>query len=221
MGVDRSNKGGVVRTKIALLTGCMFAVGCGDTSGPQGLPTRVDGGAPQLAHALEVEQSTYTIWPATTVPTLVDGGADSPVELGVKFRSDTSGYVKGIRFYKASTNTGTHVANLWSSTGTKLATATFAGETASGWQQVDFATPVAITANTVYVASYHVNSGHYSGDLNYFLSQGVDNPPLHALANGVSGGNGVYAYGATSAFPNLTWNAANYWVDVVFKAAGP
>ena len=76
---------------------------------------------------------------------------------------------------------------------------TFSGETASGWQQVNFTTPVAITANTVYVASYHANTGHYSVNSNYFASAGVDNAPLHALANGVSGGNGVYAYGASSA----------------------
>ena len=70
----------------------------------------------------------------------------SPVELGLKFRSDVAGTITGIRFYKASTNTGSHVANLWSSSGTKLATATFTGETASGWQQVNFASPVSITA---------------------------------------------------------------------------
>src|SRR5262249_62373126 len=29
-------------------------------------------------------------------------------------------------------------------------------ESRSGWQQVNFKTPVAITANTVYVASYHI-----------------------------------------------------------------
>ena len=49
----------------------------------------------------------------------------------------------------------------------------------------------------------------------YFTSAGVDNAPLHALANGVDGANGVYVYGA-SAFPTQTFNAANYWVDVVF-----
>ena len=76
---------------------------------------------------------------------------------------------------------------------------------------------MAIASNTVYVASYHANDGHYSADTNYFLGKGVDNPPLHALTNGVSGGNGVYAYGASSVFPNQTWNAANYWVDVVFQ----
>jgi len=80
---------------------------------------------------------------------------------------------------------------------------------------------VSITANTVYVASYHANNGHYSYDNNYFSVNGVDNPPLHALANGVSGGNGVYAYGSSSIFPNQTWNACNYWVDVVWQIVLP
>ena len=161
-----------------------------------------------------------TLWPGTVVPGLVDAGADSPVELGVKFRSDVNGSITGIRFYKASTNTGTHVANLWTSAGTKLATATFTGETASGWQQVLFSSSVPITANTVYVASYHALTGHYSANLNYFAT-GVDSPPLHALANGISGGNGVYAYGSTSLFPAQTYNAANYWVDVAFSPDPP
>jgi hypothetical protein len=143
------------------------------------------------------------------------------VELGVKFRADSSSFITGIRFYKASANTGTHVGNLWTSNGTLLATATFSNETDSGWQQVNFSTPVAITANTVYVASYHTNTGHYSDDLNYFAGQGVDSPPLHALADGVSGVNGVFAYGSTSIFPDQGWKSSNYWVDVVFSAAAP
>ena len=67
-------------------------------------------------------------------------------------------------------------------TGTLLATATFTGETASGWQQVNFATPVAITANTTYVASYHTNVGHYCVNDGTSRPAGVDNAPLHALA---------------------------------------
>ena len=160
--------------------------------------------------------TNLTMWPSTAVPGIADSGPDSAVELGVKFMSDTSGTITGIRFYKGSGNTGTHVGNLWTSAGSLMASATFSGETASGWQQVNFATPVSITANTVYVASYHTNVGHYSDDQNYFATSGIDSPPLHALANGVSGGNGVYAYGTGSAFPNLTWNTSNYWVDVVF-----
>ena len=63
--------------------------------------------------------------------------------------------------------------------GTLLASATFSGETASGWQEVQFATPVAITANTTYVASYYTPSGFYSVTRPYFTSQ-VSSPPLRA-----------------------------------------
>jgi hypothetical protein len=169
-----------------------------------------------LSITIAAAPTNLTIWPSTTVPTLVDAGPDSAVELGVKFTSDNNGAISGIRFYKASTNTGTHVGNLWSSTGTLLASAPFAGETASGWQQVNFAAPVPITANTIYVGSYHTNTGHYSDDQSFFAALGVDTPPLHALTNSVSV-NGVYAYGVSSAFPNQTWNSSNYWVDVVFN----
>ena len=77
-----------------------------------------------------------------------------------------------------------------------LARVTFTGETASGWQKAYFATPVAIDADTTYVASYHAPNGRYSLDLDYFHA-GFDNPPLRALANGVDGGNGVFGYSAT------------------------
>ena len=140
----------------------------------------------------------------------------SAAELGLKFKSDVNGTITGVRFYKSSNNTGTHVGNLWSSSGTLLASATFTNETASGWQQVTFSPAVTIAANTVYVASYHTNVGHYSEDQNYFATSGVDTPPLHALQNGVSGSNGVSANGSSSSFPSNGFNSSNYWVDVVF-----
>jgi hypothetical protein len=126
------------------------------------------------------------------------------------------GLVTGVRFYKGSQNTGTHVGRLWTSSGQLLAQATFTNETASGWQQVSFATPVAIKANTVYVVSYHAPAGRYSVDDGYFQTADT-NGPLRALANGESGGNGVYRYGSGGVFPNSTYGSANYWVDVVFR----
>lgn len=81
-------------------------------------------------------------------------------------------------------------------------TATFAGETASGWQQVLFSSPVPITSNTVYVAFYHALNGHYSANLNYFATTGVDNPPLHALANGVSAGTASKRLDPPASFPS-------------------
>ena len=144
------------------------------------------------------------------------------MELGVKFRTDVDGFITAVRFYKGANNTGTHVGNLWTSGGALLATATFTGETASGWQQVSFATPVQVTANTVYVASYFAPNGRYAGDNNYFANSGVTNPPITLLQNGVSGGNGVYRYGSSSGFPSSSFQSTNYWVDVVFvTSTGP
>ena len=160
-----------------------------------------------------------TIWPSTATVGPMDAQVGS-VELGVKFRSDVGGYISGIRFYKYSLNTGTHVGNLWSSTGTLLATATFTNETSSGWQQVSFASPVAIAANTTYVASYHTNAGKYAATSSG-LASAVDRSPLHALASASSGGNGVYGPGSTSIFPTQTYNATNYWVDVVLTLTLP
>jgi hypothetical protein len=157
-----------------------------------------------------------TIWPATAAPTLAADPDGSSVEVGVKVRADVSGLITGIRFYKSSNNSGTHVAHLWSATGTLLASATFVNETASGWQQVKFATPVAITAGATYVASYHTDVGHYADDVGYFATRGVDSGPVHALQNGADGPNGVYAYGSNAVFPTNDWNTSNYWVDIIF-----
>jgi hypothetical protein len=161
--------------------------------------------------------SACTIWAATATPANPSINDTSAVELGVKFKSDVAGKITGIRFYKGTGNTGTHIGSLWSSTGTRLAQATFSNETASGWQQVNFTTPVNITAGTTYIASYFAPVGRYAGDSQFFNTAGVDNGVLHALRSSVSGGNGVYRYNATSAFPNSTFQAANYWVDVVFS----
>ena len=143
----------------------------------------------------------------------------SAVELGVKFRSDEPGYITGLRFFKTSGNFGTHVGHLWTAGGTQLAEATFTGETASGWQQVDFDTPVPIDPDTTYIASYHAPHGDYAATNGYFSSAGVDSAPLHALG-GPQGPNGVYKYGASGGLfagggPD-SFADTNYWVDVVF-----
>ena len=170
-----------------------------------------------VSNTLAAAQTPSSIWDPTVVPSVASENDPNAIEVGVKFRAETAGYITSIRFYKGTNNTGTHLGNLWTNTGQLLATATFANETASGWQQVDFATPVLINANTTYVASYHTDVGYYSVDGGYFSASGIDLPPLHALEDGIDGGNGVYQYG-TSGFPNNSYNASNYWVDVVFAS---
>jgi hypothetical protein len=162
---------------------------------------------------------TSAVTPSDTIfdlatPANIDGGDTSGIDLGVKFSSSLAGNVSGIRFYKASTNTGTHVGSLWSSSGQLLATATFTNESASGWETVLFSQPVQITAGTTYVASYFAPNGHYSFTSPGF-SSAVTNGPLTAPANATTA-NGVYAYNSVNAFPTNTFGAANYWVDVLF-----
>ena len=161
--------------------------------------------------------STVTIW-GPEVTGGPDSGDPGAVELGVKFRSNTQGFITAIRFYKNSANYGTHTGNLWTTSGTNLGRVIFSGETASGWQEATFAAPILIQANTTYIASYHTTSGHYARTQNYFTSSGVDNPPLHLLRTGVDGPNGVYRYSSTTMFPNLSYADTNYWVDVVFMS---
>ena len=145
----------------------------------------------------------------------------SAVELGVKFRSDSAGFVTGIRFYKTAGNTGTHTGRLWTTAGASLGTVTFSGESATGWQEATFDAPIAIDANTTYVVSYHTTSGFYATGTS-FAAAGVDNPPLHALQGGVDGPNGVYQYGAGGVYPTETFGSSNYLVDVVFvENVGP
>ena len=132
-----------------------------------------------LANAAEVPAADPTsIWSGNPTPANPSENDPASVELGVKFRSDVAGYITGVRFYKGTSNNGTHTGNLWSSTGTRLATAVFSGESASGWQQVTFSAPVAISAATTSVASYHTTSGNYADDAGAFASAGVDNGPL-------------------------------------------
>src|SRR5262245_37783718 len=90
--------------------------------------------------------TTFSIWSPTTTPTNPLENDGAPLELGLKFRSDSNGQITGVRFYKGgATNGGTHIGRLWTSTGTLLGSVTFSGETSSGWQQALFQTPIPIT----------------------------------------------------------------------------
>lgn len=161
--------------------------------------------------------TSASIFPGTATPTIMNDSDPNPIEVGVRFFSDVAGYITGLRFYKGPNASGTHVGHLWTSSGTLLATATFTGETGSGWQSVTFSSPVAIAANTTYVASYYAPAGRYSATPAYFASSAASSGYLHAPASGANGGNGVYTYQAGGGFPANSYNATNYWVDVLFS----
>lgn len=181
--------------------------------------TAQDGSVKGVSSTFDVNnlrQCPCSVWEGGGTPINPDVSDNRPIEVGFKFQSDVSGHVLGVRFYKGAGNTGTHTGHLWSKDGTLLAEAQFSEESASGWQQVLFANPVAIDANTTYIASYFSADGHFADSPDYFTTQ-VTNAPLHALADAEDGPNGVFRYDA-SGFPTQTWtgHAPNYWVDVLF-----
>ncbi|MDX6475769.1 MAG: hypothetical protein QOH95_1280 [Gaiellaceae bacterium] len=129
-------------------------------------------------------------------------------ELGVRFKVDEAMRLKGIRFYKSKSETGVHVANLWTSGGLLLASTTATGETAGGWQEATFASPPLLQAGSVYVASVNANS-FYNSTPNGLLNQVVSGP----LRTVVGTPSGVYGT-ASGLFPTSSFNSSNYFADV-------
>ncbi len=162
--------------------------------------------------------TSVSLFSASNTPTQTSLNDGTPLEVGMKFTSSTAGQITALKFYRSASDTGSDLLSLWTSTGTKLASATFTNTTASGWQTVTLPTPVNINANTTYVTSYHTN-GAYAATNNFFTNA-VSSGPLTAPSSSTSGGNGVYAYGGNGTnglFPTNTFGASNYWADVVFR----
>ena len=133
-----------------------------------------------------------------------------------------NGFITGIRFYKGAGNTGTHVGNLWSAGGQLLATATFTSETASGWQQVDFAVAgrrSPPTRSTSRRTSRRTAATRPTAATSRPAASTGRRCTCCATAS--VGGNGVYAYGRRAAASRTqTFQSTNYWVDVVFTDGG-
>ena len=147
------------------------------------------------------------------VPTVPSTTDTTPVEVGTRFVPSTAGWVRGVRFYKGPANTGTHTGSLWGADGARLATGTFTGETATGWQTLEFAAPVRVRAGSTYISSYWAPNGRYAADSRYFAYRGRTSPPLTA-PGGFSSPNGVFRVGP--GFPTSSFEGANYWVDPLF-----
>src|SRR3954453_7837308 len=155
-------------------------------------------------------QSLFKTSDAPTVRAVADDSQSA--ELGVRFAADRRGTVNAIRFFKGAGNDGTHTAHLWGPDGALLASATFTGESAGGWESVNLSPPVAVRKGATYKASYTATRGHYPDDEDFF-GGAYRAGSLTVAANG-----GVYRYGG--GYPTATWHASNYWVDIVFTSGG-
>ena len=156
-----------------------------------------------------VSQTLFT----TQLPANANATDGVPYELGMKFKSTKAGKILAVRYYKAASDTGTHVGKIWSVTGTLLTSVTFTGETASGWQEKALASPLTVTANATYVVSVNIG-GYFPITTNAFPpspSLPLTNGNLSVVNDGVNG-----VFGAPTAFPTSSYQYSNYFRDVVF-----
>jgi hypothetical protein len=74
---------------------------------------------------------------------------------------------------------------------------------------------VELTAGQTYVVSYLAPQGRYSYTSKYFSTDKVSGA---LTAAGTT--NGLFRYGAAGGFPTASFNATNYFVDLVFNPGG-
>lgn len=160
-----------------------------------------------------------SLWPSSATPvTAANSTRDGrplpgpwSYEVGTKIQVSSGTDVTAIRFYKSPGETGTHVGTLWTSTGQKITQVTFAGETASGWQQQALVTPVTLSPGSVYVVSVGANT--YFPSTTSGLATARVSGPVSSVADGA---NGVYG-GAAGVLPTSSYKSTAYFVDVVAR----
>ncbi|MEU8136753.1 DUF4082 domain-containing protein [Streptodolium elevatio] len=164
--------------------------------------------------------STFSIFTGSE-PVATPNNDDSPNELGVRFHTTANGFIKAIKFYKSSANTGPFTVSLWNTAGARIAGVdNVTNLSGSGWKTVNLANPVAVTANTTYIASYHTMSGNYAYANGFFSGQSAGNAKIVAPASVGGAPNGVYKYASGTTFPTDSYQNSNYWVDVLFDTDG-
>jgi hypothetical protein len=164
-----------------------------------------------LTRWIESLPSDYTLPGGVFVTQIPTGfGNDSDYELGMKFRASQPGIVTAIRYYRTAEETGAHIGRLWTGRGNLLATATFTGESSSGWQIAPLPNPLILAANTIYVVSVNSNASYAYSDQG--LATTITNGALSTVADGV---NGVFN-DTPALFPTSTYHNANYFRDVFF-----
>jgi Domain of unknown function (DUF4082) len=137
------------------------------------------------------------------------GAGPFSLEMGMKIRVIQPAELEGIRFYKATDETGTHVGRLWTASGQPVASLTFSGESASGWQEQSFASPVDLAPGQTYVVSVGMNSRFSM--TRYVFGTELSSGPLRSV---VDGQNGVFS-DAAGVFPTQSWGDSSYWIDGV------
>lgn len=176
-------------------------------------------------------------------PSQLDIANGAPIAMGVRATTSVAQACAGVAFYVPATNSGTYTGELYqttsdddpngSGTGTLLATKSVsaatvaAGVDADGWYEIVFDDPVDCSTGVVYTLSVHSSSGRYVRRALDFQSQNKTGNDVTLLQAGTdpnppglgSMSNGVFIESATPAYPNSTFEFADYYIDWVLLVA--
>jgi hypothetical protein len=184
---------------ILATTAVLALAACSDTSPV--MDTRAPPGGPNHIIVYGMVQHIFT--DQTPARTSVD--ADGGREVGTRFTAGENGKISGFRFWKAAGETGTHTAKLWTASGTLLASATFTGESSSGWQTVG--ADAVIGAGT-YVVSVNTNVQMVKTAMYFDTYGAISHDDIYADTS--------YHGQPAGSFPT-TGGSGIYFVDVNFR----
>jgi hypothetical protein len=134
------------------------------------------------------------------------------INVGIIFQTTIPGNVIAVRYYRAPASTlQTQIGALWLvSNHSKLGQVNFSGQSASGWQQMNFASPIAILANTQYLISMFIPDGAFVYN--------STNPPITTGVLQAPAGAGQFDTTAgVLGYPANQQAGVNYMVDLVFQ----
>ena len=185
-----------------------------------------DGIVPPITQAItvavtDVLNDTSLFGPTDTPASTITSDPDD-YELGVKFAANQNGEITALRYFRGAADfadTDVRTLHLWDGAGDLLGSVTITSNPGqSGWQSASLPAPIAITANTTYIASYGTTQNYAFSPSVFAADWTSSDGILTAPASGTVGGNGVYSV-SPGTVPTSTYNASNYWVDVTFVHA--
>lgn len=161
----------------------------------------------------------------------------SGVTLGASFLFAVDGQVTHIRFRGTPTQSGgTFTGGLFQITdddppagsgdGTLLGSATFGAITGDAWNTVALSPPVDVVADTPYRAAVYSSVGRYMARGSFYAAGNITRGNIVGLQDGAaptgftSLRNGTFFYADPMSYPQDAFNAAAYFVDVVFEPGG-
>ena len=156
-----------------------------------------------ISPAQAVSESLF----GSATPANTSDSDTAAVTLGTTVTANVAGKITGIRFYKGSGNTGTHVGAVYTADGSLSVRGNFAGESASGWQTWTPASAIQVSAGAKFTAAVYMPKGHYA------VTNAYSWPQSSASLTGTSG---TYTYGTGIHFPTSVYQTSSYFVDVVF-----